>query len=79
MSARKVRQHGLDRRSGLERLLAQSSPSLFDRVTMAPHLGVLTRLLQQTRAYELQAGLDLYHDPLTMVQLLQQAGHSGGC
>jgi hypothetical protein len=54
-------------------LLAQSAPQLFDRSTMAGHLELLTRLLQQTEKYELEAGTDLYHEPAKLVDLLEQA------
>jgi hypothetical protein len=57
----------------LGQLLAHSSPQLFDRPTMRPHLDVLQRLLQQTTAYELQAGRDLYEAPRTLVHLLREA------
>jgi hypothetical protein len=63
----------LDHVSALKHLLAQSGRQLFDRGTMAQHLEVLTRLLQQTVTYELQAGLDLYHQPLTLAYLLAAA------
>src|SRR5262249_55313636 len=60
----------LDRLRALRHLLASSGPHLFDRRTMASHLDVLKRLVQQTEAYALQAGRDLYRDPLTLVPLL---------
>jgi hypothetical protein len=63
----------LDHVSALKHLLAQSGRQFFDRRTMAPHLEVLRRLLQQTVSYELQAGLDLYYQPLTSVHLLAEA------
>jgi hypothetical protein len=68
----------LDRLSALQRLLTQSGPQLFDRSTMAAHLKILKGLLQQTTTYELQAGLDLYHDPLTLMHLLQEVDHGEG-
>jgi hypothetical protein len=40
---------------------------------MEQHLEVLKRLVQQTATYELQAGLDLYRDPMTLVRLLTEA------
>jgi hypothetical protein len=54
-------------------LLAHSGPQVFDRSTMGPHLDVLRCLLQQTTAYELQAGRDLYDDPRVLVRLLREA------
>jgi len=54
-------------------LLAQSAPQLFDRSTMASHLETLKRLLQQTEAYELHAGRDLYHEPAKLTRLIQEA------
>ena len=57
----------------LRHLLASSGPQLFDKRTMARHLEVLKRLLQQTTVYELQAGLDLYHEPMTLMRLLNEA------
>ena len=67
----------VDRVSALRRLLAQSGRQYFDRGTMAPHLELLRRLLHQTVAYELQAGLDLYHQPLTLVHLLTEVEGEG--
>ena len=54
----------LDHLSALKYLLAQSGPQLFDRHTMAPHLEVLKRLVQQAASYELHAGRDLYQQPV---------------
>jgi hypothetical protein len=65
--------HPVGQVSALKYLLAQSGRQFFDRGTMAQHLEVLRRLLQQTVAYELHAGLDLYHRPLTLVHLLDEA------
>ena len=45
-----------------------------DQSTMAQHVEVLKTLLYQTKTYELQAGLDLHQDPLTLERLLAQAG-----
>ena len=59
--------------SALQILLAQSAPQLFDRSTMAGHLELLKRLLQQTEKYQLEAGTDLYHEPAKLVDLLEQA------
>jgi hypothetical protein len=60
----------LDRVQCLQQLLAQSGPKLFDRPTMGAQLEVLTRLLHQADIYELQAGRDLYEDPLILQDLL---------
>lgn len=54
-------------------LLAQSAPQLFDRSTMAQHLELLKRLLQQTETYELTAGRDLYREPAKLMDLIQEA------
>jgi hypothetical protein len=59
--------------SALHALLAQSAPQLFDRSTMAQHLELLKRLLQQTDTYELSAGRDLYRDPAKLIGLIQEA------
>jgi len=63
----------LDRLSALKNLLAQSGPQLFDTGTMAQHLEVLKRLVQQTVPYELRAGRDLYRHPVTLGRLLAKA------
>lgn len=63
----------LDQVYALRTLLAQSAPQLFDRNTMAQHLEVLKRLLQQTDTYELSAGRDLYRDPAKLIGLIQEA------
>jgi hypothetical protein len=65
--------HRLDPVLALKHLLAGSGPQLFDRGTMARHLEVLMRLIQQSAAYELRAGLDLYRDPMTLIRLLNEA------
>jgi hypothetical protein len=54
-------------------LLAQSAPQLFDRSTMAGHLALLKRLLQQAETYELNAGMDLYHEPAKLIALIRKA------
>jgi hypothetical protein len=69
--------HPLGRSTALGELLTQSGPQLFDRTTMPAHLEVLTRLLQQSATYELLAGRDLYHDPLTLEHLLREAEGAG--
>jgi hypothetical protein len=63
----------LDPLRALKYLLDQSVPQLFDRQTMAQHLEVLKRLMQQAASYELHAGLDLYQQPGTLVRLLAEA------
>ena len=63
----------VDRIDALRRLLTGSGPQLFDKDTMTQHLEVLKRLLHQTTVYELQAGLDLYHEPMTLMRLLNEA------
>lgn len=67
----------LDHPSALRYLLAQSGPQLFDRHTMPQHLEVLKHLVQQTTAYELSAGLDLYQHPITLARLLEEAAGKG--
>lgn len=57
----------------LRRLLMSSAPQLFDRATMGRQLAVLTQLAQQTVAYEVHAGLDLYQRPHTLMRLLREA------
>jgi len=54
-------------------LLSQSAPQLFDRGTMSRHLEVLKRLLKQSEVYELSAGIDLYHNPAKLLQLIGEA------
>ncbi len=51
----------------------QSAPQLFDRSTMAGHLELLKKLLQQTETYELDAGTDLYREPAKVVDLINEA------
>jgi hypothetical protein len=63
----------LDQVHALRHLLSASGPQLLDRKWMNPHLEVLKRLIQQTASYELQAGLDLYRNPITLVHLLNEA------
>jgi len=65
--------HPLDPLRALQHLLAQSAPQLFDRHTMALHLEVLKRLVQQAASYELHAGLDLYQLPGTLGNHLAEA------
>jgi hypothetical protein len=73
-----VRQHQsalkrIDNVRALRFLLAQSAPQLFDRSTMAQHLELLKRLVQQTQIYELKAGADLYRDPAKLIDLIHEA------
>ena len=63
----------MDRVSALGVLLSQSAPQLFDRGTMAAHLELLKRLLQQSEVYELDAGIDLYRKPAKLIQLIEEA------
>jgi hypothetical protein len=63
----------LDRLSALKLLLAQSGPQLFDHSSMAQHLEVLKRLVQQTTTYELRVGGDLYQQPGLLAHLLDEA------
>lgn len=67
----------LDRLEGLERLLAQSGPQLFDRPTMARQLECLKTLLQQTASYELAAGRDLHRRPEKLADLLSDVRGEG--
>jgi hypothetical protein len=63
----------MDGPTALGQLLTHSGPQLFDRRTMRPHLEVLQGLVQQTTAYALQAGRDLYEEPCTLMRLLREA------
>jgi hypothetical protein len=63
----------MDRICALKVLLVESAPQLFDTKTMARHLEVLKKLLQQSTAYELRAGIDLCRDPAKLVRLLAEA------
>src|SRR4030095_16773345 len=60
-------------------LLAQSAPQLFDRSTMARHLELLKKLLQQTEPYELVAGTDLYREPAALVDLIKEVQGRKNC
>ena len=62
----------MPRLGALRLLLTQSAPQLFDRSTMAAHLDVLTKLLEQAEAFELDAGADLYHAPARLVELIHE-------
>ena len=62
----------VDRVLALRVLLAQSAPQLFDRNTMAQHLELLKQLLQQTETYALDAGRDLYREPVKLIDLLKE-------
>src|SRR5262249_4904482 len=63
----------IDNLHALGFLLAQSAPQLFDRRTMEQHLELLKKLLQQTNAYELDAGTDIYREPAKLVGLIHEA------
>jgi hypothetical protein len=67
----------VDPHRALRHLLAESGPQLFDRRTMPQHLDVLTHLVQQTTTYELRAGLDVYHRPARLAELLAEATGEG--
>ncbi len=67
------------KRRALQLLLAQSAPQLFDRSTMAAHLAILTRLLEQAETFELDAGTDLYHAPAKLIDRLHEARGAGTC
>jgi hypothetical protein len=69
----------IDSVSALRILLAQSAPQLFDRRTMPGHLALLRKLLQQTESYQLNAGTDLYHAPIRLIDLVQQARAERNC
>lgn len=60
--------------AALAKLLGESGGQLFDRRTMSPHLQLLKRLVEQTRAFELQSGQDLHRDPGQLAALLADAG-----
>jgi hypothetical protein len=62
----------VDPHRALRHLLAESGPQLFDRRTMPRHLDVLARLVRQTATYELHAGLNLYHHPARLAELLAE-------
>ena len=69
----------IDRVQSLRLLLAQSAPQLFDRSTMSAHLELLKSLLQQAEIYELNAGIDLYHQPAKLIDLLREARGAKHC
>jgi hypothetical protein len=58
----------------LAKLLGESGGQLFDRHTMSQHLQILKRLIEQTRAFELQSGQDLHRDPSKLAALLADSG-----
>lgn len=66
------------RSHGIGQLLGQSSPKVFDRPTMEDHLKLLTQLVNQCQLYELQAGLDLLHQPEILEDLLAEADRTTG-
>ena len=63
----------MDHVSALQILLRESGPQLFDKQTMARHFELLKQLLQQCKAYELEAGIDLYQQPVKLIHLLESA------
>ena len=63
----------IDSVQSLRLLLAQSAPQLFDRSTMSGHVELLKSLLQQAETYELNAGMDIYHQPAKLIDLLREA------
>jgi hypothetical protein len=63
----------MDHVLALKILLAESGPQLFDKKTMPRHLELLNKLLQQGAVYELEAGIDLYHDPTKLIRLIEKA------
>ncbi|MCA9498682.1 MAG: hypothetical protein KC588_05750 [Nitrospira sp.] len=65
--------HPIGRLSALGRLLSQSGPQLFDKMTMPHHLKVLNRLVSHCQIFELRAGLDLYREPGTFGRLVSEA------
>lgn len=67
----------LDRSRALRILLSYSNSQLLDRGTVAPHLEIMKRLVQQTAAYELQAGRDLHHNPGRLAHLLRETEGAG--
>ena len=60
--------------AALTKLLAESGGQLFDRRSMSQHLQILKRLIDQTRAFELQSGQDLHNDPSKLATLLADSG-----
>jgi hypothetical protein len=62
----------LDDSSALRQLLLASGPQLFDRRTLAGQFEILKLLLRQARPYQLRAGLDLYHEPAILEELLER-------
>jgi HPr Serine kinase C-terminal domain len=69
----------LERADALGRLIGQSSPQLFDRATMAPHLATLNALLRQASAFELSAGYDLRENASALSRLLAAAERGEAC
>jgi hypothetical protein len=62
----------LDNGSALRHLLLASGAQLFDRRTLAGQFEILKLLLRRAPAYQLRAGLDLYHEPAILEELLEQ-------
>lgn len=66
----------MNRVKALGLLLSQSGPALFEKDTMSQHMQVLTRLVHQCDAFELEAGFDLYEQSETLDRLLSKARRS---
>lgn len=66
----------ISRLSALGLLLSQSGPQLFDKGAMPHHLELLNRLVQQSKLFELRAGLDLCREPGTFDRLVSEAKES---
>ena len=60
----------LSRAAALGRLFAQSGPEMFERQSLPGHAAVLVRLLRQASSYDLCAGADLHHRPMSLASLL---------
>jgi hypothetical protein len=56
----------LERTQAQQQLLSRNAPPLVDRGTMQAHLAMLTHVLEQAAPYELQAGRNLYEQPLRL-------------
>jgi hypothetical protein len=64
----------LDSTHAMIALMQQSAGLLTDRVAAALQMGVLARLVQQTRSYRLLLGRDVYHHPDAVAAMLARAG-----
>ena len=63
----------VDRATALARLLAQCASQVFEREATARHLVVLKELLRRTEFYDLEAGRDLYENPVLVRDLVSEA------